>query len=173
MKPPQVPEPVIHPDAVISPGAQIWGQVEIGPEAFVLFGAAIRGELARVVVGAESNVQDNVVIHTDEGFPCLIGNRVTIGHSAVIHGATLADASLIGIGALALNGSKVGEGAWLAAGSVLPEGREIPPWTLAIGTPATPFRELTDDEIRRASEGVDHYLQLADIYQEKFRSSGS
>ena len=169
----RVPEPVIHPDAVVSPGAEIWGRVEIGPEAFVLFGAVIRGELARVVVGAESNVQDNVVIHTDEGYPCLVGNRVTIGHSAVIHGATVADGSLIGIGALALNGSKVGEGAWLAAGSVLPEGGEIPPWTLGMGIPAKPFRELSDDEIRRASEGVDHYLELADHYREQFRIAGS
>ena len=171
MRPPEVPDPIIHPDAVISPGAEIWGQVEIGPEAFVLFGAVIRGELARVVVGAESNVQDNVVMHTDEGYPCMVGNRVTVGHSAVIHGATLADASLIGIGAIALNGSKVGEGSWLAAGSVLPEGKVIPPWTLAMGIPASPFRELTDDEIRRANEGVDHYLDLADVYRSRFRAS--
>jgi carbonic anhydrase/acetyltransferase-like protein (isoleucine patch superfamily) len=140
--------------------------VTIGPEAFVLFGAVIRAELDRIEIGAQTNVQDNAVFHCDEGVPCLVGGRVTIGHGAVVHGALVGDRALVGIGAKALNRSTIGEGAWLAAGSVLTEGSTIPPWTLAIGSPARAVRKLTENEIERASEGVDHYLELAVAYRE-------
>jgi len=172
VKSPYIPEPVIHPDAVIAPGAQIHGQVEIGAEAFVLFGVVIRAELAGVVIGAETNIQDNSVLHDDEDAPCRVGDRVTIGHAAVVHGCTVGNGCLIGIGAMALSNSVVGHGAWLAAGSVLAEGKEIPPWTLGMGIPAKPVRDLTEAEIRRANEGVDHYLELADAYRQIFRSRG-
>lgn len=171
MKDPWVPEPRIDSSAVISPGSHIYGDVTIGAESFVLFGVVIRAEFDRIRIGRESNIQDNAVLHCDEDLSCRIGDRVTIGHSAVVHGATLGDRSLIGIGARVLNGSTVGEGAWVGAGSVLTEGKEIPPWTLAIGTPAATVRELTDEEIRRADEGVDHYLQLTALYREIFSSS--
>jgi carbonic anhydrase/acetyltransferase-like protein (isoleucine patch superfamily) len=153
---------------VISPGAQIYGDVTIDADVFVLFGAVIRAELDRIVIGSETNIQDNCVFHCDEDVPALIGRRVTVGHSAVIHGSEVGDQSLIGIGAMALNRTSIGEGAWLAAGSVLPEGKSIPPWTLAMGTPAKPVRDLTEDEMRRADEGVDHYLELAAAYREIF-----
>jgi carbonic anhydrase/acetyltransferase-like protein (isoleucine patch superfamily) len=166
LKKPFIPEPRIHPSALIAPGARIFGDVTIDADVFVLFGAVVRGELDRIVIGAQSNVQDNSVFHCDEGVPCLVGERVTIGHSAVIHGANVANRALVGIGARVLNRSAVGEGAWLAAGSVLTEGRTIPPWTLAMGIPARPVRELSDDEIARADQGVDHYLELAAAYRE-------
>jgi carbonic anhydrase/acetyltransferase-like protein (isoleucine patch superfamily) len=166
LKEPFIPEPKIHPTALIAPGAQIYGDVTVDAEVFVLFGAVIRAELDRIEIGAESNVQDNSVLHCDEGIPCQIGERVTIGHSAVVHGATVGARALVGIGARALNRSTVGEGAWLAAGSVLAEGAAIPPRTLAMGVPAKPVRELTDDEVARADEGVDHYLELAIAYRE-------
>jgi carbonic anhydrase/acetyltransferase-like protein (isoleucine patch superfamily) len=154
--------------ALLCPGAHVHGDVTIEAEVFLLFGAVARAELDRIVIGRQTNVQDNAVIHCDEGAPALVGNRVTIGHGAVIHGSSVGDRALIGIGAKALNHSRVGEGAWLAAGSVLPEGKTVPPWTLAVGTPARPVRELTEDEIGRADEGVDHYLQLARLYREIF-----
>lgn len=166
MRTPHIPDPHIDPSALIAPGARIYGDVTIGPEVFVLFGAVIRAELDRIEIGAQCNVQDNAVFHCDEGVPCLVGERVTIGHGAVIHGAVVGDRALIGIGARALNNSAIGEGAWLGAGSVLTEGKSIPPWTLAIGTPAKPIRELTEEEIGRADEGVDHYLELAAAYRE-------
>lgn len=166
MRKPFIPEPKIHPTAVIAPGAQVFGDVTIEADVFVLFGAVIRAELDRVEIGAETNVQDNCVFHCDEGVPCLVGERVTIGHGAVIHGATVGDRALIGVGALVLNRSTIGEGAWLAAGSVLAEGKTIPPWALGMGVPAKPIRELTGDEIARADEGVDHYLELAAAYRE-------
>ena len=134
----------------------------------MLFGAVIRAELDQITIGIDSNIQDNVVVHCDEGIPCRIGDRVTVGHSAVIHGADVGDRSLIGIGAKILNRSTVGEGAWIAAGSVLTEGSQVPPWTLAVGTPAKPVRDLTKAEILRADDGVDHYLQLAALYRDIF-----
>lgn len=166
MRPPHIPEPKIHPTALIAPGAQIHGDVTIDSDVFVLFGAVIRAELDRVEIGAETNVQDNSVFHCDEGAPCLVGERVTIGHSAVVHGALVGDRALIGIGAKALDRSRVGEGAWLAAGSLLPEEKVIPPWTLAMGVPAKPVRDLSEEEVARADEGVDHYLELLASYRE-------
>lgn len=166
MKDPHIPQPTIHPTALVAPGAHVYGNVVIERDVFVLFGAVIRAELDRITIGAETNVQDNAVLHCDEEFPTVIGARVTLGHGAAVHGATVGDRALVGIGAKALNGSIIGEGAWLAAGSVLTEGDIVPPWTLAMGTPARPVRELTDDEITRADEGVGHYLAAAARYRE-------
>lgn len=171
MREPLIPEPKVDPTALIAPGAHVHGQVEIDKHTFVLFGAVIRAELDRIRVGSETNIQDNAVLHCDEGVPCIVGNRVTIGHSAVVHGARIGDGALIGIGAKALNRSEVGEGAWLGAGAVLAEGRKIPAWTLALGTPASVVRDLTDEEIQRADDGVDHYLQAAAAYREIFSNS--
>jgi carbonic anhydrase/acetyltransferase-like protein (isoleucine patch superfamily) len=153
---------------VVAPGAQIYGDVTLDSDVFVLFGTVIRAELDRVVVGSETNIQDNCVFHCDEDVPTIVGTRVTVGHSAVVHGATVGDRALIGIGAKALNDSEIGEGAWLASGSVLPEGKSIPAWTLAMGIPAKPVRDLTEKEIQRADEGVDHYLELLAAYREIF-----
>jgi carbonic anhydrase/acetyltransferase-like protein (isoleucine patch superfamily) len=164
--------PTIDPSAFIAPGAHVHGRVKIGPMVVVMFGVSARAELDRVSVGAETNVQDNSVLHCDAGYPCIVGRRVTIGHSAVVHGAVVGDHSLIGIGARALNGSNVGEGAWLAAGALLPEGHSVPPWTIAVGIPAKPLRELTEDERRRASEGVDHYVELGRAYARLLASPG-
>lgn len=166
MRSPHIPAPRVHETALVLPGAHIYGDVTLEAGVFVLFGAVIRAELDRIVIGSQSNVQDNAVLHCDEDVPTVIGERVTIGHNAVVHGATVGRKALIGIGARALNGSTVGEGAWLAAGSVLAEGKSVPPWSLAVGTPAKPVRELTEDEVRRADEGVDRYLELAARYRE-------
>jgi carbonic anhydrase/acetyltransferase-like protein (isoleucine patch superfamily) len=165
-------EPVIDPTALIAPGARVHGEVTIGPRSFILYGTVIRAELDRIAVGAETNIQDNSVVHCDEGIPCLIGDRVTVGHAAVVHGASVGDRCLVGIGAILLNRSKLGEGAWLAAGSVLTEGAHIPAWTLAVGVPARALRELTEDEVARADEGVEHYLDLLESYQSTFLSGG-
>jgi carbonic anhydrase/acetyltransferase-like protein (isoleucine patch superfamily) len=162
--------PRIHPEAVVLPGAEIHGDVTVGPGVFVLFGVVIRAELDRVEIGAETNIQDNSVVHCDEDVPCVIGERVTVGHAAVVHGALVGDRCLVGIGAKLLNRSRLGEGAWLAAGSVLTEGKDIPPWTLGMGTPAKPVRELTEEEIQRQVEGVDHYRELREIYRAGFVS---
>ncbi len=166
MSEPRLSRPNIHPSALVAPGAQVFGDVTLEADVFVLFGALVRAEFDRVVVGAQTNIQDNAVLHCDEGIPTIVGSRVTVGHNAVVHGCEVGDGALVGIGALALNRSSIGEGSWLAAGSVLPEGKAIPPWTLAMGTPARPVRDLTHDEIARADEGVDHYLALLAAYRE-------
>ncbi len=157
--------PQIDPAAYVAATAQIFGDVSIEAEVVVMFGAVIRAELDRVTIGSQSNIQDNVVVHCDTDRPTRIGRRVTVGHAAVVHGATIGDHCLVGIGALALNGSTLGEGAWLAAGSVLAEGKTIPAWTLAVGTPAKPLRHLTEAEIARQDSGVDEYLRLAIVYR--------
>ncbi len=159
-------EPNIDGTAVVAAGAVVRGRVTVGPRVLILFGTVIRAEYDVIEIGAETNVQDNSVLHCDEGLPCLVGERVTIGHSAVVHGARVGDRALVGIGAIMLNGSRLGEGAWLGAGSLLGPGREVPPWTLAVGSPARPIRDLTEDEIARADDGVDHYLELIDRYRE-------
>ena len=157
--------PNIDPSAFVAPTAQIHGDVTVAARAVVMFGVVARAEFDRIVVGEESNIQDNCVLHVDDGVPCTIGNRVTVGHAAVVHGATVGDHCLVGIGARVLNGAVMGEGSWIAAGSLLAEGKEIPPWTLAVGIPAKPVRDLTEQEIERQRSGVDDYLRIAEAFR--------
>ncbi|HSF86010.1 MAG TPA: gamma carbonic anhydrase family protein [Acidimicrobiia bacterium] len=161
-------EPTIDPAAFVAPTAQLHGNVIVQRGAVIMFGAVLRAEMEAITIGVESNVQDNAVFHTDTGYPVRIGDRVTVGHAAVVHGAKVADHCLVGIGSIMLNGSSLGEGAWLAAGSMLTPGKEIPPWTLAAGSPAKPLRDLRPEEIRSQDEGVGHYLDFADLYRVRF-----
>ena len=159
-----IAKPQIHPSAFVAPTAVLHGEITVDRLVVIMFGTVIRAELDSVYVGSESNIQDNCVIHVDEGFPVELGERVTVGHAAVVHGATVGSHCLVGIGARTLNGSTMGEGSWLAAGSILTEGKSIPPWTLAVGTPAKPVRELTESEIASQSAGVDHYVAFGTAY---------
>lgn len=163
-------DPTVHAEAYVAPGVQIHGDVRIEPRAVVLFGVVMRAEFDRITVGAETNLQDGVIVHCDEGIPTTIGARVTVGHAAVIHGATIEDDCLVGIGSRALNRSLLGEGAWLGAGAVLTEGTEIPPWTLALGIPARPVRELTAEERARQRSGVENYQRIAALYRARLTS---
>jgi carbonic anhydrase/acetyltransferase-like protein (isoleucine patch superfamily) len=158
-------EPIIDPEAFVASTAVVRGNVFIDRLAVIMFGVVIRAEFDEIKIGAETNLQDNSVVHCDAGYPSIVGSRVTVGHAAVVHGATIGDHCLVGIGARALNGSVLREGSWLAAGAVLPEGREIPPYTLAMGTPAKPIRELRPEEIERQRSGVDDYLRLGATYR--------
>lgn len=157
--------PSIHPGAYIAPGAVVRGDVHVADRVVVLFGVVIRAEFDRITIGPETNVQDGTIVHCDSGIPTAIGRRVTIGHAAVVHGATIGDHCLVGIGSRALNGSVLGEGAWLGAGAILTEGSEIPPWTLALGVPARPVRELRPEERKRQADGVDDYQRIAARYR--------
>ena len=168
MEPLNLETPDIDSTAFLAPGAQIYGDVTIAARAVIMFGVVARAEFDRIEIGAETNIQDNTVLHSDEGIPCLIGNRVAVGHSVVVHGATVGDNCLVGIGARVLNNSVLGEGAWIAAGSLLTEGKEIPPWTLAMGTPARPIRDLTEEEIERQRSGIENYLRIADAFRRLF-----
>ena len=155
---------LIDETAYVAPNATILGQVEVREEASIWFGCVLRGDNDPITVGPRSNVQDLSMIHTDEGIPCGIGAGVTVGHRAVIHGATIADGALIGIGAIVLNGARVGEQAVVGAGAVVTEGQEIPPRCLALGVPAKVVRELTEEELGRLKHAADHYVDRAKAF---------
>jgi carbonic anhydrase/acetyltransferase-like protein (isoleucine patch superfamily) len=161
-----LPTPTIDPSAFIGPHVTLWGDVRIGPSVVLLPGVVMRAEFEHIEVGEESNVQDNVVFHVDEGYPLTLGRRVTIGHSAMLHGCTVGDGALIGISATVLNGAIVGERAMVAAGSLVPPGMEVPAGMLALGSPAKVRRPLTDEELAHNDRGVDTYLGFARRYRD-------
>lgn len=158
--------PRIAPDAFVAPTAVITGDVTIEGGASVWFGAVIRAEMDRVVIGRGTNVQDNCVIHVDAGFPCLIGEECTLGHSAVVHGAKVGDHTLIGMHATILNGAVIGSECIVSAGAVVPEGRAVPDGTLAMGLPARSLRPTTAEERQRTLDGVGHYRAFAAAYRD-------
>lgn len=155
--------PVIHEDAFVAPGAVVAGKVSIGPGASIWFGCVLRAEAGAVRVGADSNLQDGTVVHADPTFDTTIGERVTVGHRAVIHGCSIGDDALVGMGAVVLNGADVGTGAVVAAGAVVTEGSTIAPDTVVVGTPARP-RDITPPPTPRPN--VASYLQLAAWYRD-------
>ena len=150
--------PKIHPTAFIAPGAMIIGAVSIGEESSVWFNCVLRGDLEYIEVGERTNIQDGTVVHLDPGFPCVIGDDVTIGHGAIIHGCTVGDGAMISMGATILTGAKIGERAIIAAGAVVREGQEIPPDTLAMGLPAQVRREVTEIDLERVRSGREGYV---------------
>lgn len=154
----------IHPTVFVAETATIVGEVTIYQDASVWFGAVIRGDADKIVIGEGTNVQDGVIIHCDTNLPTIIGKRVVIGHRAVIHGATIADNVMIGIGAIVLNGARVGEYSIVAAGALVPEGQEIPPRSLVMGVPGKVVRAVTDEEIKRITDGAEGYIQRAKNY---------
>jgi carbonic anhydrase/acetyltransferase-like protein (isoleucine patch superfamily) len=150
----------IHPTAFIHPSAIVLGDVTLGARVSVWPTAVLRGDSDVIVIGEDSNVQDGTVVHADEGIPTHIGKRVAIGHRAIVHGATIADDVLIGMGAILLNGSSVGSGSIIAAGAVLTEGKRIPENSLVIGVPGRIVRQTTQEERERIKKTVDAYLDL-------------
>ena len=154
---------LIDKSAYVAANATLLGRVEIGAQASVWFGCVLRGDNEPIVIGARTNVQDLTVIHTDEGVPCTLGSGVTVGHRAVLHGATVGDGALIGIGAIVLNGATVGDEAVVGAGSVVTEGQAIPPRHLALGVPAKVVRELTEEEVERLRAAAAHYVSRAKV----------
>lgn len=157
--------PRIAPSAWVHPSAVVIGDVTLGDDVSVWPGAVLRGDRDAIVVGAGSNVQDGAVLHADPGKPCRIGARVTIGHRAVVHGCTVEDGALIGIGALVLNDAVVGAGALVAAGAVVGEARTIPPGVLAVGVPARVVRPLADEQAARVARGHETYIALKERYR--------
>jgi carbonic anhydrase/acetyltransferase-like protein (isoleucine patch superfamily) len=157
--------PEIDPTALVVPGAAVVGDVSLGAWCSVWFSAVLRGDLERIEVGEETNLQDGVVVHSDPGLATVIGRSVTVGHAAVVHGAQVGDGALIGIGARVLNGATIGAGALVGAGTVVPEGAEIPPGMLVLGVPGKVRRPVTDAEAERISRGHTRYLTLAAEYR--------
>jgi carbonic anhydrase/acetyltransferase-like protein (isoleucine patch superfamily) len=156
--------PKIGENVFIAPTAVIIGDVVIGDHASVWFNAVIRGDMAAIRIGSNTNIQDNCTIHTDYGKPAFIGANVTVGHNAVLHGCTIEPHSLIGINAVVLNEAVIREGTVVASGSVVREGQELGPYLLVAGAPAVAKRQLTPEAARRFKQPVLDYLQIAQDY---------
>lgn len=153
--------PSIHPTAFVHPAAHVIGDVTLGPRASVWPTSVLRGDTAAIAVGEDSNIQDGTIVHVDRGVPCTIGARVAIGHRAIVHGATVEDDVLVGMGAILLNRVVVGSGSIVGAGAVCREGMVIPPNSLVVGVPAKVIRETTPEERERIARTVASYLALA------------
>lgn len=151
----------IHPSAFIAPGAVVLGDVTLGPESSVWYGCVLRGDMAAIVIGGQTNVQDGTIVHVDEGKPARVGSRVGIGHRAVIHGCTIEDDCLIGMGAVLLNDVCIGSGSVVAAGALVTEGTPVPSGSLVMGVPARVVRPV-DAELRaRIRHTWEHYVGQA------------
>jgi carbonic anhydrase/acetyltransferase-like protein (isoleucine patch superfamily) len=154
-------KPRIAETAIVFPSAVIAGDVTLADGVNVWHNATIRGDMAPVTIGADTNVQDNAVIHTNDGLPTVIGARVTVGHGAIIHAATIGDDALVGMGSVILDGAVVGAGAMIGAGALVPPRKVIPPRALVVGNPMRIVRELTEDELSHNRRNVERYLELS------------
>ena len=157
--------PHIAATAWVADSAQVMGQVELGEGASVWFGAVVRGDTDRITIGAGSNIQDASVLHADAGQPLLVGERVTVGHQVVLHGCTIGDESLIGIGAVVLNGAKIGKNCLVGAGALVTEGKEFPDGSMILGSPAKVVRQLTPEQIESLRYSAQHYIDNANRYR--------
>lgn len=153
--------PEVHATAWVAETAVVVGKVTLGENVGVWYGAVLRGDNDRISVGANSNVQDGSVLHTDHGVPLTIGANVTVGHQVTLHGCTIGDGSLIGLQSVVLNGAKIGRNCLVGAGSLVTEGKEFPDGVLIVGRPAKVVRELTPDQIANLQRSADHYVQQA------------
>lgn len=154
-------KPNIHPTAWIAPTAVIIGDVEIGPDASVFYGCVLRGDVNAIRVGARTNIQDNSVLHVDRDAPCVLGDDVTVGHMALVHGTTVGNGTLVGMKSTLLSRSVIGEGALIAAGAVVLEGMEIPDRALAAGVPAKIRRELSEEQSAGFIPHAGRYVELS------------
>jgi gamma-carbonic anhydrase len=151
--------PTVDPSAYVDESAQVIGDVQVGPESSIWMNVVVRGDVHRIRIGARTNVQDGTVVHVMRGtHPTTIGDEVTIGHGALIHGCTIADRVLVGMGAILLNGVVVGSDSIVAAGSLLPEGMEVPPRSLVMGSPGRVRRALTEAEVASIRDYAGRYV---------------
>ncbi|MFE9420195.1 gamma carbonic anhydrase family protein [Streptomyces griseofuscus] len=162
-------EPRVDAGAFVAPTASVIGDVTLGAGASVWYGAVVRGDVETITVGARANVQDNVTLHADPGFPVTIGERVSIGHNAVVHGATVEDDCLIGMGATVLNGAVIGAGSLVAAQALVPQGMVVPAGSLVAGVPAKVRRELSPEEQEGVTLNGTLYADLAQAHKDVHR----
>jgi carbonic anhydrase/acetyltransferase-like protein (isoleucine patch superfamily) len=156
--------PQIGPDAWAAPSADLIGDVRLGAHASIWFGAVIRADNTPIIIGEDSNIQDGSVCHSDAGFPLTIGARVTIGHQAILHGCTIADDCLVGMGARILNGAVIGSECLVGAGALVTEGKTFPAGSLIVGSPARVIRVVTADERQMLRASAAHYAEKAARY---------
>ena len=161
--------PQVHAQAWVAPSAQVMGQVSVGAGASIWFGTVVRGDSERIAIGADSNIQDASVLHADAGQPLVIGESVTVGHQAMLHGCTVGDESLIGIGAIVLNGAKIGKNCLVGAGALVTEGKEFPDGSMILGSPAKVVRQLTPEQIEGLRQSAQHYKTNAQRFAKTLR----
>lgn len=164
--------PRIAPTAWVADSAQLIGRVALGEGASVWYGAVLRGDNEWITLGARSNVQEGSVLHTDMGFPLTLGEDVTVGHQAMLHGCTVGDGSLIGIQAVVLNGAKIGRGCLVGAGAVVTEGKEFPDGSLILGAPAKVVRELPPEQLARLKQSAASYVKNAERHRTLLKKIG-
>ncbi|OEU89540.1 gamma carbonic anhydrase family protein [Streptomyces oceani] len=158
--------PETHPEAFTAVTSVVVGDVRLAAGSSVWYGAVLRGDCDTITLGGDSNVQDNSTVHADPGFPARIGERVSVGHNAVLHGCTVEDDVLVGMGATVLNGARIGAGSLIAAQALVPQGMEVPASTLVAGVPATVRRELTAEEREGVKANAAVYRALAQQHRE-------
>lgn len=164
--------PDIHPSAYIAESATVIGKVKLGASVSVWSGAVLRGDNDFIHVGDMSNVQEGVVLHTDKGYPLMIGDGVTIGHQVMLHGCTIGDGSLIGIQAVVLNGAKIGKNCLVGAGALVTEGKVFPDNSLIIGSPAKVARELTDEQLAMLRMSAQTYAERGAHFKQHLKRIG-
>ena len=157
--------PNLDPQSWVAPNATVVGHVTAGPKASIWYGAVLRAEFEPIEIGEGSNLQDNVTVHVDPGFPATIGAGVSVGHNAVLHGCTIEDGCLIGMGAVVLNGARIGAGSLVAAGAVVGQGAVIPPGSLVAGVPGKVKRDLSEDEVAHNRLNAQVYEHLSDVHR--------
>lgn len=162
-------QPQIDPTAWIAPGVIVYGRVRLKARCSIWFGCVLRGDQEWIEVGEETNIQDGSILHVEHGgHPCILGNRVTLGHGAIVHGSTVGDGALIGIGARVLSKCVIGAGALIAAGAVVMEGAHVSPHTLWAGCPAKQIKELNPEQRERLAETYRHYVNNSVAHRAAF-----
>jgi carbonic anhydrase/acetyltransferase-like protein (isoleucine patch superfamily) len=164
--------PQLGPGAWVAPNATVIGQVELGAQASVWYGVVVRGDNELIRIGARCNVQEGSVLHTDHGFPLTLGEDVTVGHQAMLHGCTVGEGSLIGIQAVVLNGARIGKHCLVGAGAVVTEGKDFPDGSLILGSPAKQVRMLTPEQIERLRASAAHYVANAERHRSTLKQVG-
>ena len=159
--------PQLAASAWMADSAQVIGDVRLGPDVSIWFNTVLRGDNDPITIGAGSNIQDGSILHTDDGVPLTIGKNVTVGHQVMLHGCTIGDESLIGIGAVVLNGAVIGKHCLVGAGALVTEGKTFPDGSLIIGSPARVVRQLTPEQIDALRRSAQHYTENARRYQEQ------
>jgi carbonic anhydrase/acetyltransferase-like protein (isoleucine patch superfamily) len=164
--------PDIAPDAFVAPSATLIGKVILKSRASVWFGAVLRGDNEPITIGESSNVQEGAVLHTDPGVPLVLGDRVTVGHQAMLHGCTIGDGSLIGIQAVILNGAVIGKHCLVGAGAVVTERKQFPDRSLILGSPAKVVRQLTDEDVASLEASATSYANRQEQYRVELTQIG-
>ena len=164
--------PTVPDSAYVADSAQVMGNVQLGEHCSVWFGVVIRGDTEYIHIGEGSNIQDGSVLHADFGVPLTIGKHVTVGHKVMLHGCTIGDGSLIGIGAIVLNGAKIGKHCLVGAGSLVTEGKEFPDGSMILGSPAKAVRQLSPEQIGALERSARHYVENAERYRQSLKKVG-